>query len=94
MGTPFHHPALRARLRVIDTLGPAGIQPVVAASRLPDDLRAGIRDVLLAMGDDSVASAALARGFIERFVAVTDEDYHDVRAMLAAAEDAGFMTLG
>jgi phosphonate transport system substrate-binding protein len=87
------HPALRTRLRVIDTLGPAGIQPVAAASRLPDRLKADIRDVLLAMGDDPVARAGLAPGFIERFVTVTDEDYHDVRVMLAAAEDAGFMTL-
>jgi phosphonate transport system substrate-binding protein len=87
------HPALKNQVRVIDTLGPAGIQPVVAASRLPDALKADIRDVLLDMGDDPVARAGLAPGFIERFVTVTDEDYHDVRAMLTAAEDAGFMTL-
>ena len=87
------HPALKNQLRVIDTLGPAGIQPVVAASRLPDALKADIRDVLLDMGDDPVARAGLAPGFIERFVTVTDEDYDDVRAMLTAAEDAGFMTL-
>ena len=86
-------PDLGTRLRVIDTLGPAGIQPVVAASRLPDDLKAEIRDVLLAMGDDPVAEARLARGFVERFVPVSEENYDDVRAMLVAAEDAGFMTL-
>ena len=45
------------------------------------------------MGDDPVAGARLAPGFIERFVTVTDEDYYDVRAMLTAAEDAGFITL-
>jgi ABC-type phosphate/phosphonate transport system substrate-binding protein len=78
---------------VIDTLGPAGIQPVVAASRLPDALKADIREVLLDMGDDPVARAGLAPGLIERLVTVTDEDYHDVRAMLTAAEDTGFMTL-
>jgi phosphonate transport system substrate-binding protein len=87
------HPALKNQLRVIDTLGPAGIQPVVAASRLPDALKADIRDVLLDMGDDPVARAGPAPGFIERFVTVTDEDYDDVQAMLTAAEDAGFMTL-
>jgi hypothetical protein len=48
---------------------------------------------LLDMGDDPVARAGLAPGFIERFVTVTDEDYDDVQAMLTAAEDAGFMTL-
>lgn len=87
------HPELGAQLRVIDALGPAGIQPVVAASRLPDELKAAIRAALLAMGDDPVARARLAHGFIERFVPVTDEDYDDVRAMLVAAEEASFLTL-
>jgi phosphonate transport system substrate-binding protein len=87
------HPKLGAHLRVIDALGPAGIQPVVAASSLPDELKAAIRAALLAMGDDPVARARLAHGFIERFVPVTDEDYDDVRAMLVAAEEASFLTL-
>jgi phosphonate transport system substrate-binding protein len=87
------YPALRPRLRVIDALGPAGIQPVVAASRLPDALKADIKDVLLAMGDDPVVGARLAHGFVERFLPVTDENYEDVRTMLTAAEDAGFMTI-
>ena len=87
------YPALRPRLRVIDALGPAGIQPVVAASRLPDALKADIKDVLLAMGDDPVVGARLVRGFVERFLPVTDENYEDVRTMLTAAEDAGFMTI-
>jgi phosphonate transport system substrate-binding protein len=87
------HPELRERLQVIDVLGPAGIQPVVAATRLPDGLKAAVREVLLTMGDDPAARARLAPSFIERFVAVTDEDYEDVRTMLVAAEEAGFMTL-
>jgi phosphonate transport system substrate-binding protein len=87
------HPALGDQLKVIDTLGPAGIQPVVAASRLPEDLKAAVKDVLLAIGDDRAARAILDQGFVERFVAVTDEDYEDVRAMLVAAEDADFMIL-
>lgn len=86
-------PALRERLKVIDVLGPAGIQPVVAASRLPEGLKIAVRDVLLAMGDDPAASARLTSSLVERFVAVTDEDYEDVRKMLVAAEEAGFMTL-
>jgi phosphonate transport system substrate-binding protein len=87
------HLKLGAQLRVIDTLGPAGVQPVVAASRLADGLKAAITAALLAMGDDPAARTKLAHGFIEGFVPVTDEDYDDVRAMLVAAEDASFMTL-
>lgn len=86
-------PALREQLKVIDTLGPAGIQPVVAATRLPAGLKAAVREELLAMGDDPAATSVLASSFVERFVAVTDEDYEDIRTMLAAAEEAGFMTL-
>src|SRR5215210_620518 len=86
-------PALREQLKVIDALGPAGIQPVVAASRLPAGLKAAVREALLAMGDDPAARAVLIHSFVERFVAVTDEDYEDVRAMLSAAEEADFMTL-
>jgi phosphonate transport system substrate-binding protein len=86
-------PALREQLKVIDSLGPAGIQPVVAASRLPDGLKAAVREALLAMDDDPAARDVLTHSFVERFVAVTDEDYDDVRAMLAAAEEADFMTL-
>ncbi|HEX6709662.1 MAG TPA: PhnD/SsuA/transferrin family substrate-binding protein [Rubrobacter sp.] len=86
-------PALREQIKVIDTLGPAGIQPVVAASRLPEGLKSAVREALLAMGDDPAARAILDHGFVERFVAVTDEDYEDVREMLVAAEDADFMTL-
>ena len=87
------HPELGAQLRIIDVLGPAGIQPVVAASSLPDELKAQIRAALLAMGDDQEARGELAHGFIEGFVPVTDENYDDVRAMLVAAEDANFLTL-
>jgi phosphonate transport system substrate-binding protein len=86
-------PALREQIKVIDTLGPAGIQPVVAASRLPDGLKAAVREALLAIDDDPAARAVLTSSFVERFVAVTDEDYEDVLAMLVAAEDADFMTI-
>jgi phosphonate transport system substrate-binding protein len=87
------HPDLSKCLRVVDVLGPAGIQPVVAANRLPHNLKAEVTDVLLAMGDDPVARAELAYGLVERFVPVDDGNYADVRKMLAAAEETGFMIL-
>jgi phosphonate transport system substrate-binding protein len=87
------HPELRARLRVIDALGPATIQPVVAATRLPTALRDDLQAALLAMGDDAAMREWLEYGFIERFVPVTDARYDDIRAMVAAAEAADFLTL-
>jgi phosphonate transport system substrate-binding protein len=87
------HPALADELRVIETLGPSTIQPVVAARHLPVDVKATLRTALLRMGDDPAARQELARGFVERFVPVTDGAYDDIREMLAAAEHARFLTL-
>ena len=53
-------PSLSKRLRVIDSLGPSTIQPVVAATRLPDSLKADIREVLLTMSRDSAVRTRLA----------------------------------
>ncbi len=87
------HPELATQLRVIDTLGPSTIQPVVAARHLPEELKLAIRTVLVQMGADPVTKAELAHGFIERFVPVTDSTYDDIRAMQAAVKSAHFTTL-
>jgi phosphonate transport system substrate-binding protein len=87
------HPELAARLRVIDVLGPSSIQPVVAARRLSDRLKADLRAALLALGDDPQFRPRLAQGLVERFVAVDDATYDDIRAMLAAAEEKGFLVV-
>jgi phosphonate transport system substrate-binding protein len=86
-------PELVSQLRVIDTLGPSSIQPIVAARRLPDRWKTDLRNVLLAMHQDPVAKKWLAHGFVDRFLAVTDADYDDIRHMLAAAEAADFLTI-
>ncbi len=87
------HPDLAAELRVIEKLGPSTIQPVVAARHLPVDVKAALGMALLRLGDDPSARKELDRGFVDRFVPVTDSDYDDIRGMLAAAEHAGFLTL-
>lgn len=86
-------PELAGQIRIIDTFGPSAIQPVVAARHLPASLKADLRAVLLAMGEDPATQPALAHGFVERFAPVTDETYNDIRAMLAAAEAVGFMRI-
>lgn len=84
------HPWLAGQLRVIETLGPAGIQPVVAATRLPRGLKAEIQAVLLALAEEPAARERLSHGFVSHFAPVTDADYDDIREMVAAAEAAGF----
>lgn len=86
-------PTLREALRVIDSLGPSTIQPVAVSKRVPVDLREAVREVLLAMDDDSRARPRLAVGLVERFVPVGSSDYDDIRAMLDATEAAGFTDL-
>lgn len=87
------HPDLAGRVRIIDTLGPATIQPVVAAHHVSATLKDDLRAVLCAIGDDPASRDALDYGFVARFVTVTDTDYDDIRMMVAAAEEASFPVL-
>lgn len=87
------HPDLAARVRIIDTLGPATIQPVVAARHVSATLKDDLRAVLCAIGDDPTARETLDYGFVARFIPVADTDYDDIRMMVAAAEEAGFPEL-
>ena len=83
------HPELVEQVKVVDVLGPSTIQPVVAAARLDRGLKRDLTTVLLGLAEEQGARAALATGFVERFVRMTDVDYDDIRAMLAAAELVG-----
>jgi ABC-type phosphate/phosphonate transport system substrate-binding protein len=66
---------------------------VVAASRLPDQLKNRVRELLVELGDDPSARPLLAHGFIERFTAVDDAAYDDIRAMLATIQATGWTSL-
>ena len=82
-------PELASQLKLLDALGPSSIQPVVAASHLPEELKAGLREVFLEMGEDPAAKSPLAYGYIERFAFVEDSSYDDIREMKAVADSAG-----
>jgi phosphonate transport system substrate-binding protein len=87
------HPELAADICVIDMLGPNPIQPVLAASRLPESLKADVKSVLLTLGDDSDARAMLNKGCIERFVEVQSRDYDVVQRMIERLFAAGVTNL-
>ena len=74
-------PELRAQLRIIDQMGPSPIPPWVVQTRLPAELRQGLRTRLLDMQADPAGRAALALGGLARFAAVTDADYDPIREM-------------
>jgi phosphonate transport system substrate-binding protein len=86
-------PALVTDLRVIDTIGPFPIPPVVASSRVPEPQQARLRAVLLGMDGEPEGRAVLAEGLVARFVAVADRDYDPIRAMVRQARAAGFLEL-
>jgi len=82
-------PSLAEELRVVETLGPSTIQPVVASTGLPAPLRRDLRGILLDLGHTPEERDALALGLVAGFEAVEDADYDDIRAMVADAEAAG-----
>jgi ABC-type phosphate/phosphonate transport system substrate-binding protein len=86
-------PQLAANLRVVDAFGPSTIQPVVAAARLPEQTKTSVRDMLLELADHQDARAALRHGFVERFMAIHDMAYDDIRAMQAGVQAGGYTTL-
>jgi phosphonate transport system substrate-binding protein len=82
-------PELAGQIKIIDTLGPSTIQPVVAATHLPEAVREDISQVLKGMAEVPEARARLAWGYFKRFVEVADSDYDDIRSMRRAAVSAG-----
>lgn len=87
------NPELSDQLRVIDSLGPSTIQPVAVSKRFDDRFRSDVRDVLLGLHDYEGFREILDHGLVERFVEVGPESYDDIRAMLDACEEAGFLEI-
>jgi phosphonate transport system substrate-binding protein len=87
------HAELAEQVKVIDALGPSTIQPVVAASRLPEGLKADLRAVYLEIGQDPAARQALDQGLIRRFAEVEDSTYDDIREMVRVCEDVGLLEI-
>jgi phosphonate transport system substrate-binding protein len=79
---------LISKLRVIETFGPSGIPPVVVAKRLDERLKYGIQTALLQMHTHGTAATELRKGWIERFVPVTDKHYANMLEMLEQVEMA------
>jgi phosphonate transport system substrate-binding protein len=79
-------PELAAKIRRIAMLGPSTIPPIVVDRRLDANIKRQMQAVLLSMHKDTDAASELRKGRIERFVPVCDEDYDDIRAMLARVQ--------
>ena len=82
-------PALRNKLRVIESWGPYPIQPVVVNSALHSVLKQRLRAAFLATEQDQQTRRTLKQFGLSRFVAADPEDYsfdaHKDLAILLAA---------
>jgi phosphonate transport system substrate-binding protein len=85
------HPELADRIRVIGALGPSTIQPLVATSAVPARLRKEVTDIVAGLGSTESERRSLSAGMVERFVAVDDSAYEDIRSKLEAVVEAGFL---
>jgi ABC-type phosphate/phosphonate transport system substrate-binding protein len=85
------HPELAERIRVIGTLGPSTIQPLVATAAVPAELRQEVTDIVVSLGAIENDRRSLSAGAVERFVAIDDSAYEDIRSKLEAVEGAGFL---
>jgi len=72
-------PDLADRIRVIATIGPNPIPPVIVQKRLPAGLRAELRQRLLTLHHDPTGRALLAQAHMLRFAEVRDADYESLR---------------
>jgi phosphonate transport system substrate-binding protein len=77
-------PELGKAVRRIDVSPPFGAPPVVAATTIPADRRAAIRDVLLGLAKDAEGRKALAAIGFDGFAAVAPSHYDGARAVAEA----------
>jgi len=71
-----------AHLRVVDTLGPYSIQPVVVASYLPAEIKEMLLQAFISMGSDEDFKKHMDIAQFHEFVRMEDSDYDDIRNLL------------
>ena len=86
----IRRPEIGQDIRIVETLGPSPIPPLVITRQLPPDLRERIRTVLLEMHTVQAGRAVLAAGQMARFVHVVDQDYDPIRRMARIASRISF----
>ncbi|UBF30046.1 PhnD/SsuA/transferrin family substrate-binding protein (plasmid) [Kovacikia minuta CCNUW1] len=85
-------PDLHQRLRVIESIGPCPMPPVVVAHRLGDDIIQQLQATLLK--SDTHLQTAMERMDIARYAAVKSEDYEAIAQMFEAVMQAGRLDEG
>ncbi|RDH84579.1 MAG: hypothetical protein DIZ80_03685 [endosymbiont of Galathealinum brachiosum] len=81
------------KLNVIETLGPAGIPPVVVSSVIDLNVREEMIKVLLEMKEDPVGKAILDKALVDRFILVDNKNYDSIRDMYNKAKMSGYLRI-
>jgi phosphonate transport system substrate-binding protein len=84
-------PELLPHLRVIESIGPCPMPPVVAAQRLGTEFLDLIQ--LKLCEPDAALQAAMVRSHIQRYIPVQSEDYAQLAQMYDVAVEAGYEIL-
>ena len=84
-----HGLGVAKEVRVVESVGPAGIPPVVVSSHVPAELREQLEDVLVHMHEAPEGRRILDQALVARFTHVNDDNYDDVREMAQTAKTAG-----
>lgn len=87
------HPQVTYNLKIIDSLGPSTIQPMAVSKRFDRAFRDAVTEVLVAFHTTERGREILDLGLVDRWVPIQASDYDDIRAMVDACEEAGFMTI-
>ncbi len=77
---------LAQQFRIIETIGPSPMPPIVIGAHVEENIRAQLREALLMMHEKAEGRAILARAHMARFAAVCDAEYDAIREMLHAAD--------
>lgn len=85
-------PQLSDHLRVIDTIGPCPMPPVVAAQRLGSTFQEALQTALCE--PDQELQAVMERSHIQRYVKVQSQDYNAIATIYDKAVKAGYLVLG
>ena len=85
-------PELSPHIRIIDSIGPCPMPPVVAARRLGSEFLDSLQSALCQ--PDRELQAAMERSHVKRYVAVQSEDYDQLGSMYESAIKAGYEAIG
>lgn len=84
----LRNPDLQQQLRVVASLGPSTVPPVVATAGLSEEMQSRVREGLCELGAEPESRRILSSGLIKRFTPIEDRAYDDIRHKLDAVQNS------